>query len=76
MMKGILQRALTPLLTLMVAALGMVTVSSMSRTQQKVEAFTCGESCTTGGDGLCLQQGGLSCGLCNHNFNPWHCTHS
>jgi hypothetical protein len=75
-MKSIFQRALTPALTLLIAALGMVTASSLSKTQRTVQAFTCGETCTTGGNAFCIQQGGLSCGLCNHNFNPWHCTHS
>jgi hypothetical protein len=50
-MKSIFQRTLTPALTLLIAALGTVTMMSVSRTQQRVEAGTCNQPCS-----------GLSCG--------------
>ena len=57
-----LLRITTPALTLLVAALGMVTAFSMSSTQQKAEAFACFQHCS-GPGGACAGPG--PCLLCD-----------
>lgn len=60
-LRSILQRSLTPVLTLLVAALGTITLLSVRQTQKKVEAFGCGIPCHS----LQACQGSGSCDFCN-----------
>jgi len=59
-MKSIFQRVLTPALTLLIAALGMLTASSLSRTQRRVEAGTCNAPCSN----LSCEQTSGPCPVC------------
>jgi hypothetical protein len=74
--KNVVHRALTPVLTLLIAALGMVATVSTSRMQQKAEAFACnsGSGCTGSPAGNCptLNPGNTNCWVCSSHV----CTHS
>jgi hypothetical protein len=61
-LKGIFERAVTPALTILIAALGMVTSLSLSSRQGKVEAFACGQQCHN--FQTCISGGG-PCSFCD-----------
>ena len=77
-MKSIFQRALTPVLTVLIAALGMVATISMSRMQGKAQAFFCNQPtprCTGSGVNSACEAANVNnpnCAFCSLGL----CTHS